>query len=271
MSPKPSGDSRASLCATFEIKSAQLSLVALFLKTSDSAQLVSDLQARFGPASESSGFFENEPVVFDFSLLDPNQDCPDLKSLGDAAKACGLVPVAFRAAPELWREKLVQQAWVEAPVELAKAKTESHVKPSQAMDSAPALADKAALPAAETGAQEVRTYSTMVIDKPLRSGQKVYARGADLVVLAMVNQGAEVVADGNIHVYAPLRGKAMAGARGNPNARIFSLCLEPELISIAGVYRTSENPFPKDIAGKAAQVRLSSDGKDKLIIEALKT
>ena len=118
--------------------------------------------------------------------------------------------------------------------------------------------------------REVPGPPTMVIDKPLRSGQKVYARGADLVVLAMVNQGAEVVADGNIHVYAPLRGKAMAGARGNTHARIFSLCLEPELISIAGVYRTSENALPTEVRGKAAQVRLSNDGQDKLIIEALK-
>ena len=110
----------------------------------------------------------------------------------------------------------------------------------------------------------------MVVDKPLRSGQKIYARGADLVVLAMVNQGAEVVADGNIHVYAPLRGKAMAGASGNTHARIFSLCLEPELISIAGVYRTSENPLADEVRGKPAQVRLSNDGQDKLLIEALK-
>ena len=111
----------------------------------------------------------------------------------------------------------------------------------------------------------------MVVDKPLRSGQKIYARGTDLVMLAMVNQGAEIAADGNIHVYAPLRGKAMAGARGNTNARIFSICLEPELISIAGIYRTSENPLSPEVQGKAAQVRLSNDGQDKLIIEALKT
>ncbi len=111
----------------------------------------------------------------------------------------------------------------------------------------------------------------MVIEKPIRSGQKIYARGADLVVLAMVNQGAEIVADGNIHVYAPLRGKAMAGARGNVSARIFSLCMEPELISIAGVYRTSENPLQTNVAGKPAQVRLSSEGgQDKLLIEPLK-
>jgi septum site-determining protein MinC len=70
-------------------------------------------------------------------------------------------------------------------------------------------------------------------------------------------------------VYAPLRGKAMAGASGNTQARIFSLCLEPELISIAGVYRTSENPLPKDIQGKPAQVRLSADGQEKLLFEAL--
>jgi septum site-determining protein MinC len=109
----------------------------------------------------------------------------------------------------------------------------------------------------------------MVIDKPLRSGQKVYAKGCDLVVLAMVNQGAEVVSDGNIHVYAPLRGKAMAGATGNTQARIFSLCMEPELISIAGIYRTSESPLPSDVQGKPAQVRLSNDGQDRLLFEAL--
>jgi septum site-determining protein MinC len=108
-----------------------------------------------------------------------------------------------------------------------------------------------------------------VIDRPLRSGQKIYARGADLVVLAMVNMGAEVVADGNIHVYAPLRGKAMAGASGNTQARIFSLCLEPELISIAGIYRTSENLLSADVQGKPAQVRLSNDGQDKLLFEPL--
>jgi septum site-determining protein MinC len=111
----------------------------------------------------------------------------------------------------------------------------------------------------------------MVVDKPLRSGQKIYARGADLVLLAMVNQGAEVVADGNIHVYAPLRGRAMAGASGNVHARIFSTCLEPELVSIAGIYRTGEKPLADDVRGKAAQVRLSNDGQDKLLIEALKT
>ena len=106
----------------------------------------------------------------------------------------------------------------------------------------------------------------MVVDKPLRSGQQVYARGADLVVLAMVSDGAEVIADGNVHVYAPLRGRAIAGARGNTDARIFTTCLQPQLVSIAGIYRTSEQELPPEVAGKPAQVRL--DG-EKMLFEPL--
>jgi septum site-determining protein MinC len=110
-----------------------------------------------------------------------------------------------------------------------------------------------------------------VVDKPLRSGQQVYAKGRDLVVLAMVNPGAEVIADGNIHVYAALRGKAIAGAKGNSEAMIFAQAMEPELLSIAGVYRTSENALPTDIWGKAAYVRLKSSPEgEKLVIQALK-
>jgi len=86
----------------------------------------------------------------------------------------------------------------------------------------------------------------------------------------MVNPGAEVIADGHIHVYAPLRGKAMAGARGDVNARIFAQSLEAELLSIAGVYRTSEVALPAQVFGKAAQVRLhSSEQGDKLILEPI--
>jgi septum site-determining protein MinC len=109
---------------------------------------------------------------------------------------------------------------------------------------------------------------TRVIQKPLRSGQQVYAKGGDLVVLAVVNVGAEVIADGHIHVYAPLRGRAIAGARGNTEARIFASRMEPQLLSIAGIYRTTESELPADVLGKAAQVRL--DG-ERLVIEALET
>jgi septum site-determining protein MinC len=85
----------------------------------------------------------------------------------------------------------------------------------------------------------------------------------------MVNPGAEVIADGHIHVYAPLRGKAIAGARGNTDARILALCLEPELISIAGVYRTSEVPLPAEVLSKPTQVRLVGGSEGKLVMDPI--
>jgi len=106
----------------------------------------------------------------------------------------------------------------------------------------------------------------VVVDKPLRSGQQVYARGADLVVLAMVSFGAEVIADGNVHVYAPLRGRAIAGARGDTSARIFTTCLEAQLVSVAGIYRTTETELPDNVRGKSAQVRLEGE---KLLVEPI--
>jgi septum site-determining protein MinC len=117
-------------------------------------------------------------------------------------------------------------------------------------------------------AAEALVTPTRVIDRPLRSGQRIYARGGDLVVLGLVSHGAEVIADGNIHVYGPLRGRAIAGANGDVDARIFAAVMEPELISIAGTYRTTDKPLADDVRGKPAQVRL--DG-DKMLIEPLKS
>jgi septum site-determining protein MinC len=237
---------------TFEIKSAQLPLVALMLMTSDWIRLAADISKQYGEKGEEPDFFDYDPLVIDFSHLPADTALQDMTPLLMALRSCRLVPVAVRGASALWLESALDIGLVEAPVDLPRVRSTV---------SAP--------PVIETIVHEVPAPLTMVIDKPLRSGQKVYARGADLVVLAMVNQGAEVVADGNIHVYAPLRGKAMAGASGNVNARIFSICLEPELISIAGIYRTSEHPLAPEVHGKAAQVRLSNDGQDKLLIEAL--
>jgi septum site-determining protein MinC len=102
----------------------------------------------------------------------------------------------------------------------------------------------------------------------LRSGQQIYARDRDLIVLALVSHGAEVIADGHIHVYAPLRGRALAGAGGNLEARIFTTAMEAQLLSIAGFYRTTDEPLPADVAGKPAMVRLAGDA---LLVEPLST
>ena len=248
--------------ATFEIKSAQLPLVALVLKNNDWAQLLKDLAKAYGAEGEKADFFDQDALVIDFSNLPNSTPRHDLAPLLAMLRSCRLVPVAIRGASPEWAKFARSFGLVETPVELARTRAAVAAAPLPVADSAPVV---------PVAAPEAKAMGTMVVDKPLRSGQKIYARGADLIVLAMVNQGAEVVADGNIHVYAPLRGKAMAGASGNTQARIFSLCLEPELISIAGVYRTSENPLPDAVRGKPAQVRLSDDGQEKLLFEALKS
>jgi septum site-determining protein MinC len=111
---------------------------------------------------------------------------------------------------------------------------------------------------------------TVTLDKPLRSGQRFYARGCDLIVTAMVSAGAEVIADGNIHVYAPLRGRALAGASGDKTARIFTTSLEAELVSVAGLYRTFEAGVPAELARQPATIWLVGEDNDlRLNVAAL--
>lgn len=252
---------------SFEIKSAQLPLVALLLKTPDFLQIMADTSAQFGPSSASPDFFDHDAVVLDFAQLTHQEIHQSLPELVASLQSCRLNPIAFRNATAAQAAHALACGLLEAPAELPRNKPANQKRTAEKPVSE--AAREITRDVVKEVVREVPGPATLVIDKPLRSGQKIYARGADLVLLAMVNMGAEVVADGNIHVYAPLRGKAMAGASGNTQARIFSLCLEPELISIAGVYRTSEHPLPKDIHGKPAQVRLSNDGQEKLLFEAL--
>lgn len=237
--------------ATFEIKSANLPLVALLLKSPDLDTLAQELQGRFGDIPD---FFDNDPLVIDLAPLGGAD--VDFAQLVKLLKGYRVMPVAVKGGSDAQRREAMRAGLAvaeEAALLPAPAQREKEEQP------APQLVVQAPPPA---------PASALVVDKPLRSGQQVYARGRDLVVLAMVNPGAEVIADGNIHVYAPLRGKAIAGARGDDDARIFTLCLEAELLSIAGVYRTSEVPLPAAVRARPAQVRLAGD---KLLMEPLKT
>jgi septum site-determining protein MinC len=139
--------------------------------------------------------------------------------------------------------------------------------PAPDADPLPARAASSTTSASSPTAAAPHSSSALVITRPLRSGQRVYARHTDLVVIGMVSQGAEVIADGNVHVYGPLRGKAMAGARGDTSARIFTTHLDAELLAVAGVYRVVEDKLDRTLQNQPALVRL--DG-DTLRIEALK-
>ena len=233
--------------ATFEIKSANLPLVALLLKSPDLRLLAEELRARFGEIPE---FFDHDPLVVDLAKVRGEEI--DFAGLVAMLKPYKVVPVAVRGGSE---------GQMEAALALGLAAAGDAVSAPT-----PALPRRGREEQPKAASVPLPPTSALVIDRPLRSGQQVYAKGRDLVVLSMVNAGAEVIADGHIHVYAPLRGKAIAGARGDAQARILTLCLEPELVSIAGVYRTSENPLPPSLLGKPAQVRLA---EDKLVMEPL--
>lgn len=242
------------VAATFEIKSAELSMVAFVPKTAVLEDLGRDLTRQF---SETPDFFDNDPVLIDVSVLNDGAEPPavDFAGLVQLLKPFRLRAVAFRGAREDQRPA----------AQLAGLVDGSDVRLREGPAAAPA-------PVPETPAPAPAELGALVIDKPLRSGQQVYARGRDLVMLAMVNPGAEVIADGSIHVYAALRGKAIAGARGLVSARIFAQAMEPELVSIAGVYRTRENPLPAEVLGKPACVLLQSGQQgDRLLIQPLKT
>lgn len=266
------GRKGAPRAGTFELKSRRFSLLGLVLHSADVAALAADWAQRAG-----AGGFEHEPVVIDLSQL-PRSTAPAVVPVeGQAPLALdGPAPVDLRAIVELLRASQLQ------PVAVAGATADELALAHELglADAADEPATERVAPApAETVREVVREITvekiiekpaapapTLVIDKPLRSGQQVYAKGGDLVVLAVVSHGAEVIADGSIHIYAPLRGKAIAGARGDTSARIYARSLEAELLAIAGIYRTAENPLPADVAAKPAQVYLEGE---KLLLQPL--
>lgn len=201
--------------------------------------------------SQMPSLFADAPVVIDLRALEPDENAPQkvglarlrLGPLVDLLKTRGLVPVAVRGGAKGRLEEaraagLGILEWDRSgPAKKAPRET------GPAADPEP----RAGQPAAYQG--------SLMLQQPLRAGQIVYAEGADAIVLAAVNTGAELIADGNVHVYGALRGRALAGARGNDQARIFCQKLEAELISVAGVY-VSADDIPADKRGKPAQIYL---------------
>ncbi|WPB56923.1 septum site-determining protein MinC [Xylophilus sp. GOD-11R] len=227
--------------ASFDLKSATLPLISVVLRTADPQALVQEVERRL---AEQADFFDQDPVLIDLGQLPAGHDV-DFTALVRTLRRLRVLPVGVRGIRADQVEAARAAGLTEAPDIPAARPAPAPVAPPQAAPSA--------LP-------------TMVIERPLRSGQQVYARNADLIVMAAVSNGAEVIADGNVHVYAPLRGKAIAGARGNTAARIFATCMQPELVSIAGIYRTAETPLPAEIQGRAAKISLVGE---KLVIESL--
>lgn len=270
----------------FELRSASMTLLAFVLRSVDLDRIEASLTAQLGDGEQ----FSEDAVMLDLAPVEGSAAVIDFGRLTGLLRRHRLLPVAVRGGSPAQMAAALQAGLAAAPSAPAGRDLPTPRAASAAETSSPAATP--ATPGATAAAQgegapatvdvaaaieEPSDASTgdaarpslrvaMVVDRPLRSGQQVYARGGDLVVLAAVNFGAEVIADGSIHVYAPLRGKAIAGAKGNQAARIFSTCLDAELVAIAGTYRTTENPLPSEVAGKPAQIRL--DG-ERLVFEPL--
>lgn len=248
-----------------EFKGTTLPVVAVTLRSLQAEPLSAAANALFG----DDAFFDGDAALLELSQLGEVADA-DWAQVKGILQAHGLNVIGVRGGSDELRQSAAAAGLPAfASIERTPRAAAASEAPAAAPPPPPPV-EAAPAPAASAPA----AVPTMVIDRPLRSGQQVYARGGDLVVLAAVNAGAEVIADGSIHIYAPLRGRALAGARGAAGARIFTTRFEAELVSIAGVYRTFETGVPGDLAGKPVQVQLSEapdEADSKLSIEALKT
>ncbi len=227
----------------FQLKGSMLAITVMELARTNLEALDRQLAAK---VAQAPNFFSNTPLILALDKLAPHEGPVDLPGLVRICRQHGLRTLAIRAnriediaaaiavdlpvlPPSGARERVIEPVEAEAPKKIPEKPPEPLIKP------------------------------TRVITAPVRGGQQIYAQGGDLVVVAPVSPGAELLADGNIHVYGPMRGRALAGIKGDTKARIFCQQLSAELISIAGQYKVSEDLRRDPLWGSPVQISLSGD------------
>ena len=266
----PSGMRRA---AAFDLKGTMAPLTVLRLHSTDLMLIERQLRTKI---AQLPRLFLHAPVLLDLGALE-DAGALAIAALVSLMKGSKLVPVAATNVPEAMTGAVTDAGLgilqpVSATKDAAKAQvsdgeeTEIGLEgtPTRAPTAAP-LSGSAAVPAfgpASPSSTAGAYPGPVVVSKPVRGGQIVYAQNNDLVVLAPVNPGAQVIADGHVHIYAPLRGRAVAGAQGLPGARIFCQKLEAELVAISGAYVMAEE-IPPERRGRPAQIFLE-DGECRI-------
>ena len=242
-----------------ELKIGQVGIANLRVRTLDVAQLAAEMRDRVQRAPK---LFARAAVILDFGGLTRTPDVATARALVEGLREAGVLPVALAygtreieelsvaiGLPLLAKFRAQYERTGDAPAEPAPA-------PRAASKAAPAPAPEPPAPAgAPQPSGQQGSAPGMMQAAPVRSGQQVYAENSDLTVLTTVGAGAEVIADGSIHIYGALRGRALAGAQGNEKARIFCREFHAELVAVAGHYKVLED-IPKDLRGKAVQVWL---------------
>ena len=242
-----------------ELKIGQVGIANLRIRTLDVARLAEEMRDR---VQRAPNLFNRAAVVIDFGGLAQIPDLATAQALLKGLRGAGVLPVALAygsseterlaealGLPLLAKFRAQYERADQAPMATAASQQEEPAVPPTAP--APARTPPAAATAA-TGSPGL-VHSGLV-----RSGQQLYADNRDLTVLTGVGAGAEVIADGSVHIYGPLRGRALAGAQGNQQARIFCREFHAELVAIAGHYKVLED-IPKNLRGKAVQVWLEDE------------
>ena len=243
-----------------ELKIGQVGIANLRVRTLDVARLASEMADRVKRAPK---LFARAAVIVDFGGLAATPDAATARALLDGLREAGVLPVALAygssdneklavelGLPLLAKFRAQYESGAAAPPAPAPAPVPA---PSPASEPAPVRTEARGAAKAAPAGQPGLVQAT-----PVRSGQQVYADNRDLTVLATVGAGAEVIADGSVHIYGALRGRALAGAQGNEKARIFCRAFHAELVAIAGNYKVLDD-IPKELHGKAVQVWLEKE------------
>jgi septum site-determining protein MinC len=240
--------------APIDIRYGQLGVLQLRLRTTDPGVVLDELTGRFASAPQ---FFKRAAVCIDLLAVKPFPDVSALRAIMDAVGRAGMIPIGLAGEATAVEPLAVA---VNLPVLTsfrAPTRPVPTMEPAQPEPAPESEADTASTEQKATGA-ETRGGTALLHTQMVRSGQRVYARQRDLIVSVGVASGAEVAADGSVHVYGPLRGRAIAGARGDAETRIFCQEFHAELVSVAGIFRIFET-IPPDLRGKPVQVWLDGE------------
>ena len=234
----------------FEIKSARTDALAVYLHDADAAALDAALAKCAAQYREL-----NLPLILDMQDFRPSE--ADLPAVLAVFRRHRLPVAALRHSDEAWAATAADNGLPFTPP------GKERPVPLETAD-AGTVAEITGEIASETAKQA--GHPTVLVAEPVRTGQQVYAENADLIVTGTVSEGAELIADGNIHIYASMRGRALAGAKGRRDARIFIHSMQAELVSIAGIYRNFEQQLPEHLYRKPVQIHLQGD---RLVIAAI--
>ncbi len=239
--------------SAFQLKGKLFTLSVLQLQSTNLSEIEQELQQKVQLAPK---FFNNTPVVVDLHEVDKQLNQLDLNALKKILEKHTLIIVGFRGQSEAAQKAvtslglpLIKEA--RATAQPRNENQEEIKTPQKSKNNAPEIKKENTLPS-KSGS------GTVVIEQQVRSGQQIYAPDGDLIVLASVSPGAELLAEGNIHVYGTLRGRALAGLNGDTDARIFCQKLEADLVSIAGQYKLFEESLTGSDTGQNKQIHLKN-------------